>query len=122
VSRARKVAQRRPAAPVVPPTPGPITVEESAGGYVLKSESVGAGYYAGIGGATQRDPHPVDGGGISRETALANATLWGAAPQLLEALKLAEAHLLPARAGSPAGERALVAVRAAIAKATGEGA
>jgi hypothetical protein len=79
--------------PVVPPTPGPIIVEESAGGYVLKAESVGAGYYAGIGGATQRDPHPVHGSGISRETALANATLWAAASKGLAVAEKAWALL-----------------------------
>ena len=67
-------------------TQGPIIVGEVCGGFKLSAESVGAGYFGSIGCATQRDPHPVHGGGISRDTALANATLWAAASLLLASL------------------------------------
>ena len=68
-------------------TQGPIAVEEVCGGFKLSAESVGSGHFGSIGCATQRDPHYVHGGGISRETALANATLWAASPQLLASLE-----------------------------------
>lgn len=40
----------------------------------------------GIAHATQRDPHPVNGQGITIEQAMANALLIAAAPDLLDAL------------------------------------
>ena len=67
------------------PTQGPIAVEEVCGGFKMSTESVGSGHFGSIGCATQRDPHPIHGGGISSETALANATLWSAAELLLAA-------------------------------------
>lgn len=68
-------------------TPGPIALEEVTGGFALKATSVGKGYYSSIGTATQRDPHPRHGGGIDWDTAKANARLWAAGPQMLEALQ-----------------------------------
>jgi hypothetical protein len=69
-----------------------VRSEPSAGGFVIESPDVGKGYYSGVGHATQRDPHPRDGGGISAEVAKANATLWAAAPKLLDALKEIRSH------------------------------
>lgn len=42
----------------------------------------------GIAHATQRDPHPITGQGISIQQAMANARLIAAAPDLLKALEL----------------------------------
>jgi hypothetical protein len=73
-------------------TPGEIRIEERTGGVVLLSESVGSlkadlGHYAVIGSATQRDPHPRHGGGVSLGTAFANARLWAQAPAMYDALR-----------------------------------
>lgn len=79
-------------------TPGPWRLGDGAAvsELTIVSDAVGAGYFGAIGGATQRDPHPVHGGGISQETAEANARLMIAAPELL-----AEARVLRCLATSP---------------------
>lgn len=68
-------------------TAGPITVTETTGGFTLNAPHVGKGYFGNIGSATQRDPHPREGGEISSETARANAKLWAASPAMLIALR-----------------------------------
>jgi hypothetical protein len=67
-------------------TPGPVTIGRTVGGYTLNAVSVGRGYYGTIGTATQRDPHPGQGGGITEAQAEANAKLWAAAPELAASL------------------------------------
>lgn len=108
--------------------------EPAVGGYVIESPDVGHGYFSGVGCATQRDPNPIHGGGISDETARANAALWAAAPEMREALGddlagrpfavlLEEAaNALSAAGGGPLEDclRAkAAAVHAALAKAEG---
>ena len=69
-------------------TPGPWVVRDADTMCpVIDSPNVGKGYWASLATATQRDPHPREGGGISMETARANARLIAAAPELLEALE-----------------------------------
>ena len=68
-------------------TPGPWHVREDGQSYIMPiidAPSVGKGYYASIATATQRDPHPHYGGGVSIETATANGYLMAHAPRLLE--------------------------------------
>ena len=65
-------------------TTGSIETSERTGGVVLLAPSVGPanpehGHFRIIGIATQRDPHPKYGGGVSLETAHANARLWAQA-------------------------------------------
>ena len=109
-------------------TPGPWIVRDNGEGWVcpiIDSPSVGGGYYASIATATQRDPHPREGGGISTTTARANARLIAAAPDLLAALEKAVEHY-----GKPGGPWSVPSepgtwiadACAAIAKAKGEGA
>lgn len=102
-------------------TPGPLTYAETTGGYTIRSESVGKGYFSSVGHATQRDPNPQHGGGISHETAEANARLWSTAPDLLEALRRARSYVsMLCEEGHRLASRAdLDAVDAAIAKAEG---
>ena len=69
-------------------TRAPITITEVVGGFALQAESVGKGYYSNIGIAMQRDPQPLNGGGISQETAAANAKLTAASPMLRAAAGL----------------------------------
>lgn len=54
---------------------------------MLESPDVGHGYYSGVGHATQRDPHPVHGGGVDAATARANAQLMATAWKMLPALR-----------------------------------
>lgn len=63
-------------------TSGPL-VAGAFGPGTISSQRVGSGHYGVIGIATQRDPHPIFGGGVSRETSNANARLWAAAPTLV---------------------------------------
>ena len=96
-------------------TPGPWIVRDDEMDYacpIIDSASVGRGYYASIATATQRDPHPREGGGISIATARANARLIAAAPDLLAALEKAVERCDEPEAWS-------ADARAAIAKATG---
>ena len=82
-------------------TPGPWIVRDDGMDYVcpiIDSPSVGKGYYASIATATQRDPHPREGGGIPIATARANARLIAAAPDLLAAMEKAVEHY-----GKPGG-------------------
>jgi hypothetical protein len=73
---------------------------------------VGTGHYANIAIAIQRDPHPQHRGGIDAATAVANARLIAAAPELLNALK----QLVD----TPVSDSAYRAARATIARAEGE--
>ena len=106
-------------------TPGPWAVRDDGMDYacpIIDSPSVGRGYYASIATATQRDPHPREGGGIPIATARANARLIAAAPDLLAALEKAVE-----RYGKPGGPwnvpsdpgTWIADSRAAIAKAKG---
>jgi hypothetical protein len=74
-------------------------------------------YYSAIASVTQRDAHPRYDAGISRQTCAANARLMAAAPDLLEALKLAEYLLSGANINGNVVERK---VREAIKKAEGD--
>ena len=117
-------------------TPGPWAVRDDGMDYtcpIIDSPSVGKGYYASIATATQRDPHPREGGGIPIATARANARLIAAAPDLLAALEgvmngcvYGEISQLPGefcwKERSAPSIAALDQARAAIAKANGEGA
>lgn len=67
-------------------TAGPIEVEPCGGGWVLRSDAVGRDHWGNVGLATQRDAHPVHGGGVSPETARANALLWAGAAGMLQAI------------------------------------
>ena len=113
-------------------TPGPWAVRDDGMDYtcpIIDSPSVGRGYYASIATATQRDPHPREGGGIPIATARANARLIAAAPDLMEAIVRLEfaAQCRDNTMGDPCrliavkAELAAAAAqaRAAIAKATG---
>ena len=64
-------------------TPGPLSVDpvERGGGYQVSSASG-----RGVGFAIQRDEHPSIGHGISHKDALANAHMFAAAQEMLEAL------------------------------------
>lgn len=99
-------------------TPAPITVHEVTGGFALRSETVGKGYYSSIGHATQRDPHPREGGGVAGEVAAANAKLWSASPVMVKALQQV-ADLLRKRRPISAREREHLSqvVHAALAEA-----
>lgn len=68
-------------------TPSPWVIRDDGQSYmmpIIDAPSVGKGYFASIGHATQRDPNPVHGGGISIQTATANGYLMAYAPRLLE--------------------------------------
>ena len=68
-------------------TPSPWVIRDDGQSYmmpIIDSPTVGKGYFASIGQATQRDPNPVHGGGISIQTATANGHLMASAPRLLE--------------------------------------
>lgn len=68
-------------------TPSPWVIRDDGQSYampIIDSPNVGKGYFASIGQATQRDPNPVHGGGISIQTATANGHLMAHAPRLLE--------------------------------------
>ena len=68
-------------------TPGLWHVREDCQSYmmpIIDAPSVGRGYWASIATATQRDPHPQHGGGVSIQTATANGYLMAHAPRLLE--------------------------------------
>lgn len=68
-------------------TPSPWVIRDDGQSYmmpIIDSPNVGKGYFASIGQATQRDPNPIHGGGISIETATANGHLMAHAPRLLE--------------------------------------
>jgi hypothetical protein len=96
-------------------TPGPWVVRDDGHDYLwplIDAENVGAGHYASIAIAIQRDPHPQHRGGIDAATAAANARLIAAAPELLNALK----QLVD----TPVSDSAYRAARAAIARAEGE--
>ena len=106
-------------------TPGPWIVRDNGEGWVcpvIDSPNIGKGYFASLATATQRDPHPREGGGISTTTARANARLIAAAPDLLAALEKAVGHY-----GKPGGPwnvpsepgTWIADARAAIAKAKG---
>ena len=75
-----------------------VSDEHMNNGGLLVADSVGRGYFSAVGHATQRDPNPVHGGGISQETARANAHLWAAAPAMYEALQAARDVCVPAHA------------------------
>ena len=64
-----------------------VSDEHTNNGGLLVADSVGRGYFSAVGHATQRDPNPIHGGGISHETARANAHLWAASPDMYEALR-----------------------------------
>jgi hypothetical protein len=55
-------------------TPGPYIADETS----IRCESVGKGYYSRFALTTQRDAHPVHGGGITQGQALANAAFFAA--------------------------------------------
>jgi hypothetical protein len=113
-------------------TLGPIVIRESTGGYTLCADSVGpakpeGGHYQVIGSATQREPHPKHGGGVTWETAQANAALWAAAPAMFAALAGAQRKLCEDscptkwKAGEPMPHCAECdSARAALAEARGE--
>jgi hypothetical protein len=71
-------------------TPGPWRLghPDAVSELTIVADAVGVGYYGVIGGATQRDPHPVHGGGIPQAVAEANARLMIAAPELLDVVDL----------------------------------
>lgn len=110
-------------------TPGPWTfevIDYSCG--QIRSEAIeatagspaGTGYYKTLATITQRDNHPVFGGGISRATMEANTRLIAAAPELLEALEQAVARVeLENSEGNPLLSAWLPEARAALAKAKG---
>jgi hypothetical protein len=68
-------------------TAGPWTTRLN-GCWVISSKAIENNgpnpYFSTLAMVTQRDPNPVHGGGISEETAKANAHLIAAAPELLE--------------------------------------
>jgi len=68
-------------------TPGPWKISNESASPLINSDAVGIGYFGNIAIAIQRDSNPVHGGGISKDTALANAKLIAAAPEMLELLK-----------------------------------
>lgn len=78
-------------------TPGPWVVADIGANCLLVRGCVPVGesatpnqreYFSNLATVTQRDPHPMHGGGISAKETLANARLISAAPDLLEALDL----------------------------------
>lgn len=75
-------------------TPGEWLIfgEPVTGGYRIQTKEV-----RGIATATQRDEHPLNGGGISWEEAEANAHLMRSAKDLYEALEEAEKDLVAAQ-------------------------
>lgn len=77
-------------------TPSPWVIRDDGQSYampIIDSPNVGKGYFASIGHATQRDPNPVYGGGISIQTATANGHLMAHAPRLLEIAQEMRARL-----------------------------
>lgn len=104
-------------------TPGPWSVEDIGAncflisGQVEQTDTGGElrSYYNRIGSVTQRDPHPTHGGGIDRNTALANAKLIAAAPLMKEACDFILANAFERK--WPGDERAY-SLLSAIAAAT----
>jgi hypothetical protein len=91
-------------------TPGPWVARQSAHGPIDIFDS------------QERDVVTVYGGGVPSEHKQANARLIAAAPELLDALKAMDAAIcegFETQAGRMAGRKALIAARAAIAKAEG---
>lgn len=102
-------------------TPGPWAVRDDGYDYPcppIDAEAVGRGYYASVANAIQRDPHPQHGGGISRQTAAANARLIAAAPDLLAACRHAMDCLTQPELYD--GQDAIDALERAIARVEGE--
>lgn len=77
----------------------------------------------GVASATQRDPHPTLGMGITTQEAMANSRLIASAPDLLAALQLVAGevtdYVRPTSADSHLPTDIVAVVHAAIAKATG---
>jgi hypothetical protein len=72
-------------------TPGPWIIRDDGREYqcpIIESPNIGRGYWSSLATVTQRDKHPTEGGEISATTAMANARLIAAAPDLLEALEV----------------------------------
>lgn len=70
-------------------TPGPWVLDLSGTSPSIRAPSIGSGYFSGIGVASQRDPNPVFGGGVTMSEAIANARLFATARELLGALEKA---------------------------------
>ena len=99
-------------------TKGPWEVARTDAGIIVRTESVkktraGASRYAAIGGFDRSDPEQL-------AEALANARLIAAAPELLEALMLAESVYRQNCVNEGEPSSVLDAMQAAILKATGE--
>ena len=93
-------------------TPGEwfVHTDQVGGGFRISAEAT-----KGIAMATQRDPHPLNGGAISWDEARCNAQLIAAAPELFSALNELLGHVSSVQVGSVYDE-----ARAALAKATGQ--
>lgn len=104
-------------------TPGPYSLDP-LNPLVIRSDAVGTGYYGAIATVTQRDPHPVHGGGVSQVTAEANAALFVAAPKMHEALLTTRDNIRSLNAarldrGIAPFDAWLAVIEAALAKAEG---
>jgi hypothetical protein len=127
------------ALPVAAHTPGPWHVDESlvCGGFAVRASAIPSysrnqaerAYYQTLTVSTQRDAHPIHGGGITEKQALANARLIAAGPELLSLAILCNAYLDPiadqlalcheSPHEAKAVRQLLAQARAAIAKAKG---
>lgn len=94
------------------------TMFDNDGSYQIRDESIGKGYYSIVGVFSQRNAHPVHGGGISGDTAKAHAILAVAAPELLAALHVALRAPGIHTTDQETGETFADVISAAIAKAT----
>ena len=103
-------------------TAGPLRLgnEADADRVAIISDEVGTGYFGVVGIAIERVSHPLHGGEVSRKTAIANATLWAAAPEMYAACKAALAcPELNWQEMDDVSRGAVESLRAAIAKAEG---